>query len=163
MRDNLKHLLELLLVNEIDFVLAGGLACVVHGSTMVTQDLDICLSIDPLQIEKLRKALKDVNARHRMNPNYKPSFQDYPETLESVNNIYLETDLGVLDILSELKPIGSFTEVSSRAISVPLYGYHCKIVSIEDLIQIKKSMKRPKDKEMVIQLEEILRRTKQTS
>jgi hypothetical protein len=43
MRDNLKALLKRLLDHNVDFVLAGGLACVVNGSPLVTQDVDICL------------------------------------------------------------------------------------------------------------------------
>src|SRR3989338_11358185 len=98
MRDNLKALLERLLKHEIDFVLAGGLACVVHGSPVVTYDIDICISIDEEQVGKLRSALKDLSPKHRMNPNFKPSFFDFPSKLEGVNNIYLETELGILDI-----------------------------------------------------------------
>lgn len=158
MRNNLKLLLERLLKHDIDFVLAGGLACVVHGSPLVTQDIDICLSIDPIQVGKLREALKALSPKHRMNPNYKPSFLEYPENLEGFKNFYLETDLGVLDILSELRPVGDFNNVKQRAITISLYGHPCRVVSLEDLIQIKESMPRPKDKETLRYLKEILRR-----
>ncbi len=160
MRDNLKALLERLLKHEVDFVLAGGLACVVHGSPLVTYDLDICVAINEDQVARLRAALKDLSPKHRMNPNFQPSFLDYPEKLEGINNIYLETDLGVLDILSALNPIGNFEEVKKNAITVSLYGKPCKIVSIEDLIRIKETMSRPKDREAVLHLKEILRRVK---
>lgn len=159
MRENLKALLERLLRNEIDFVLAGGLACVVHGSPVVTYDIDICVSIDEEQVGKLRAALKDLSPRHRMNPSFKPSFFDFPSKLEGVNNIYLETELGVLDILSALNPIGAFEEVKKNAITVSLFGYPCKIVSLKDLIRIKETMTRPKDKETLLHLREILRKT----
>jgi hypothetical protein len=155
MRDNLKALLEILLKNDIDFVLVGGLACVVHGSPLVTQDIDICLSIDETQIGKLRSALKDLSPRHRMNPSFKPSFLEYPENLEGVRNIYLETSLGVLDILSELAPIGNFREVKEKSITVVLYGHQCRVVCLEDLIRIKETMKRPKDKETLLHLRQI--------
>lgn len=159
MQSNLKQLLERLLKFEIDFILAGGLASVVHGSPLVTQDIDICITINETQVAKLRQALKDLSPRHRMNPNYKPSFMDYPEKLEGVNNIYLETDLGVLDILSELKPVGNFDRIAKNAITISLYGYPCKIISLEDLIAIKQTMSRPKDKETLLYLREILKKT----
>ena len=47
----------------MDFVLAGGFACVVHGSPLVTQDIDICVAFNDLQIAKLREALKDIEPR----------------------------------------------------------------------------------------------------
>ncbi len=160
MRNNLKQLLEKLLQQEVDFVLAGGFACVVHGSPLITQDIDICLAINEEQIGKLRTALSDLNPRHRMNPSYRPSFMEYPLNLEGVKNIYLETDLGVLDILSVLQPVGGFETVKRNSISIPLYGHICRVVSIEDLIRIKKTMTRPKDKETLLYLEKVLERHK---
>lgn len=52
MRDNLKILLQKLLNHDVDFVLAGGLACTVHGSPLVTQDIDICVAINDTQLSK---------------------------------------------------------------------------------------------------------------
>ncbi len=160
MRDNLRALLKRLLDYEVDFVLAGGLACVVHGSPLVTQDIDICVFFDDLQITKLREALKDLEPKLRMNPNFKPSFLDHPKRSDELKNIYLETNLGVLDMMSELQPIGNFQVVKSRAVTIRLYGHDCKVVSLEDLIRIKESMSRPKDKENLLHLREILRRVK---
>jgi predicted nucleotidyltransferase len=160
MRDNLKTLLKRLLEHEVDFVLAGGFACVVHGSPLVTQDIDICVVFDDVQITKLREALKDIKPRLRMNPNFKPSFLEHPKRSDELKNIYLETDLGILDMLSELQPIGDFQAVKSRAVTIRLYGHDCKVVSLEDLIRIKETMSRPKDKETLLHLREILRRIK---
>ncbi len=160
MRRDLKALLKRLLENEIDFVLVGGFACMVHGSPLVTQDIDICLRIDDVQAGKLRAALKDLSPRHRMNPSFKPSFLDHPVTFAGVNNIYLETDLGVLDAMSELRPIGGFERIKSKAVKIPLYGFECAVISLEDLLAIKESMTRPRDKETVHYLKEILRKTR---
>ncbi len=160
MRDNLKALLKRLLDHDVDFVLAGGLACVVHGSPLVTQDVDVCVFFDDLQIAKLREALKDLDPRFRMNPNFKPSFLDHPKRSNELKNIYLETSLGILDMMSELQPIGDFQAVSRRAVTIRLYGHDCKVVSLEDLISIKEIMSRPKDKEALLHLREILKKIK---
>ncbi len=158
MRDDLKALLKRLLESEVDFVLVGGFACMVHGSPLVTQDIDICLRIDAEQINKLRVALKDLSPRHRMNPSFKPSFLDYPESFDGLKNIYLETDLGILDAMSELRPIGGFERIKSKAVKIPLYGFECPVISLEDILAIKETMTRPKDKETVLYLKEILRK-----
>ncbi len=78
---NLNSLLRILLQHDIEFILIGGYASVLHGSTYVTRDLDICGIISSDQIEKLRIALKDLHPRHRMNPNFKPSFLEEPKEL----------------------------------------------------------------------------------
>lgn len=159
MRDNLKELLQRLLVHDVDFVLAGGLACTVHGSPLVTQDIDICIAINDHEVSKLREALRDLNPHFRMNPNFKPSFFDHPKKANELKNIYLQTDLGILDIMSELHPVGDFSVVKQRAIAINLYGRTCHVVCLEDLIRIKETMTRPKDKETLLHLRAILDKT----
>lgn len=160
MQQNLKALLERLLAHNIDFVLIGGFAAVVHGSTLVTQDLDICAAITETEIEKLRTALKDLHPWHRMNPAVKLPFSEHPSNLCGVNNIYLKTDLGVLDILSKAPPAGDFEELKCRSIEVPLYGHRCRVISIDDLIRVKEAMNRPKDQQAVQELKLIREKLK---
>lgn len=152
---DLSKLLKTLLENDIDFVLIGGFAAVVHGSTLVTQDLDICSAMTIENVEKLRSVLKDLNPIHRMNRKANLSFLDHPKSLEGLNNIYLDTDLGLLDILSATQPAGDFETIKTNAIDIPLYGFNCKVISIDDLIMVKESMKRPKDLQAVIELKKV--------
>lgn len=152
---DLKKLLETLLENKIDFVLIGGFAAVVHGSTLVTQDLDICMAMSDTNLENLRKILKDYDPWHRMNRKARLSFLEHPKTTEGLNNIYLQTDLGILDILSETPPAGDFEAIKKNSIEIPLYGHKCKIISIDDLIKVKEKMNRPKDVQAVMELRKI--------
>jgi hypothetical protein len=160
MKPNLKALLEKLLQSKIDFVLVGGFACTVHGSSLVTEDLDICIAINEEQVKKLRESLKNLSPKHRMNPSFKPSFLTHPEKVDGLKNIYLETNLGILDILGEVQPIGDFKAVKSHAIALSLYGHRCYVIALDDLIKVKESMKRPKDKEAATQLKAIRDRLK---
>jgi len=153
---NLNSLLKILLEHQIDFILIGGYASVLHGSTYVTRDLDICGVISSDQIEKLRVALKDVHPRHRMNPNSKPSFLEEPKNLQGINHIYLETDLGVLDILSTVTGVGNFEILKTNSIEIPLFGSKCRVIGIEDLIKAKTAIGRDKDKLVVQELQKIL-------
>lgn len=153
MEKDLNYLLKSLLDNEVEFILIGGFASVIHGSNHVTQDLDICAVISHDQIEKIRKSLRELSPVHRMNLKANVSFNDRPLADENVQNIYLQTDAGVLDILSSVIGVGDFNELKKNAIQVPLFGKKCLVISIDDLIKCKQSMTRPKDK---IVLEELL-------
>ncbi|NJL23720.1 MAG: nucleotidyltransferase [Calothrix sp. SM1_5_4] len=157
--NNLNNLLKVLLQNEIDFVLIGGFAGVVYGSTQVTRDLDICAMITPAQVEKLRSALKDLHPHHRMNPNFKPSFLTEPKDLANLQNIYLETDLGVLDIISEVTEVGDFEQVKKNSVEIEIFGHKCKVISIDALIKAKEKMGRPKDKIVVAELKALRQRS----
>jgi len=150
---DLKNLLTKLLESDVDFVLIGGFAATVHGSTLVTQDIDICTTITEDQVSNLRHALKDLHPIHRMNPDAQLSFLDHPSKIDGINNIYLKTDLGILDIMSESQPAGKFEEIKSRAVEIQLYSHTCWVISIDDLITIKRSMNRPKDVQTVQELE----------
>ncbi|MCM2281894.1 MAG: nucleotidyltransferase [Bdellovibrionaceae bacterium] len=154
---NLNELLKLLLRNQIDFVLIGGFAGVVHGSSQVTRDLDIAMLLTPEQIENLRQCLKDIHPRHRMNPGFKPSFMDEPKITEGVKNIYLDTDLGILDILTEVTGVGDFERIRSDAVEISIFGFKCRVISPKDLIKAKETIGRDKDKAVVRELRKILK------
>ncbi len=150
--ENLNNLLKTLLESKIDFVLIGGYAAVVHGSSQVTQDVDICAVMTDGQLEELRSTLKNFKPVHRMNPNFQPSLLDVPKPGQKMNNIYLRTDLGILDILETVEPVGDFKRVKEHAIEISLFGHKCKVISLDDLIAVKKSMTRPKDKAVLQEL-----------
>ena len=154
MEKDLNYLLKALLDNDVEFVLIGGFASVVHGSNHVTQDLDICAVLSNAEIEKMRKALKDLHPVHRMNLQAKVPFEKRPAEDEKVQNIYLQTDAGVLDILSSVTGVGDFYELKKNAISISLFGKKCLVISLDDLIKAKTAMTRHKDK---IILEELIK------
>jgi predicted nucleotidyltransferase len=154
---NLGNLLKYLLENKLDFVLIGGFAGVLHGSSSVTKDVDICALLSTEQIDKLRQILRPLNPKHRMTPQ-KLSFMTNPIGNQVLNNLYLDTDLGQLDILTEVKGVGGFEEIATRSVTVEVFGYPCKIMSMDDLIASKKAMGRDKDKIVLRELEIIRKR-----
>lgn len=152
---NLNDLLKILLENNTEFVAIGGFAAVLHGSSQVTKALDICTSITPEQISKFRETLKDLNPKHRMTPK-KLSFLDYPEELSDIKNLYLQTDLGIVDIIGNVIGIGEYEEVAKNAVTIELFGKKCKVISIKDLISSKEKMDREKDKTTIKEMKAVL-------
>lgn len=98
------QLLQRLADSGIDFVIIGGYAAVAHGSSVVTRDLDICAVLTDETVGKLRSILAEWRPRHRMTPQ-RLSFLDFPKA-GPVENLYLETDVGVLDVLSSVLGLG---------------------------------------------------------
>jgi predicted nucleotidyltransferase len=150
----LNNLLELLVKSDIDFVLIGGYAGVVYGSSIVTKDIEICAVLGPDNIKKIRESLKDYKPKHRMTAN-KLSLMDHPSDLNTVKNLYIETELGVLDIISDVSGVGDFEKLKENAIEITIYGHKCKVISIEDLIKTKKALGRPKDLLAVEELQKL--------
>lgn len=105
--ENLTLLLKRLLEHQIDFILVGGYAAVLHGASQVTHDVDICALIDEKGLEKLKIALKDLEPKHRMNPSFQPSLDEYPTPGQTLDNYYLKTKSGVPDFSEMHHPISS--------------------------------------------------------
>ena len=52
----------------VNFVLIGGLASQVHGSTSLTLDVDVCFALDRTNLERLAVVLGDLMALRRDMP-----------------------------------------------------------------------------------------------
>jgi hypothetical protein len=74
----LNRLIERLCDAGVDFVIVGGFAGMLHGSTLVTRDLDVCAVLSAENIARLRAALGDLQPTHRFTPQ-RLSFLDTPE------------------------------------------------------------------------------------
>ncbi len=124
--------------------MVGGFAGVLHGSSLVTNDLDICAVLSPENVERLRRALADLRPMHRIT-HQKLSFLEVPKDDEAILNLYLETDDGILDVLSTIAGVGGYERLKASAIEVPLFGRRCRVIALEDLIRAKEAVGREKD------------------
>jgi predicted nucleotidyltransferase len=140
----LNRLLQRLCEAEIDFVIVGGFAAMLHGSALLTRDLDLCAVLTDENVVKLRDALRDLAPTHRFTPQ-RLSFLDNPDPGVPLKNVYLQTEWGPVDILTSIKGVGDFQRVQAGAIEVELFGSRCKVISIDDLIIAKEALGREKD------------------
>jgi predicted nucleotidyltransferase len=141
---NFSQLLQRLTDAGLEFVLVGGFAAVSHGSFQLTRDVDICAVLTEANVAKLRQALGDWNPRHRMTPQKLP-FLLYPRAGEAVNNLYLQTDMGMVDILTSIKGVGDFQRLNTTAEVLEVDGHTVRVISLADLITAKEAMGREKD------------------
>ncbi len=142
---NLNDLLVLLAKSEVEFIVIGGFAGVLHGSTLVTRDLDVCTVLTPENIEKLRLVFRDFHPKHRMTP-HRLSFLTVPPAGQSLNNLYLETDLGVVDFITSVLGVGDFMQLSKNAETIKIKDQSINVISLSDLIVAKQALGREKDK-----------------
>jgi len=141
---SLNDLLGRLAESGIEFVIVGGYAGTLHGSALVTRDLDICAVLTPENVGRLRKALADLNPVHRMTPQ-RLSFMSVPAQGEPVQNLYLDTDWGTIDIISSVLGLGDFSRVNDPAETIAIKGRPIRLLSLEDLIESKLALGREKD------------------
>lgn len=151
---DLNRLLQRLCDAKIDFVIVGGFAAILHGSPLMTRDLDICAVLTEETIEKLREALRDLDPVHRFTPQ-KLSFLTSPPRGEKLQNLYLETEWGPVDVLTSILGIGDFDAVRTNAVEFDLFDRKCRVISLDDLIKAKETISREKDKNNITVLRAI--------
>jgi len=154
-----QKLLAALADHDVSFVLVGGLAAAAHGSSILTEDVDVCTSFDAGNMGRLLSALNGFGPRHRLVGRTK-QLSEGPEELARLKNLYLSTDVGYIDFLSEIAGVGGFEAVMRASVQMTIFGKKIRVLGLDALIASKKAMGRPKDAETVIQLETILQKTK---
>ena len=155
------ELLKALARERVEFVVVGGVAANLYGSSYATRDLDI---VAPLTVENCGRLMA---ALHSHSPRFyqahgKPLVVRPPQELAHFKNLYLLTDIGIVDVLGSLPPVGSYETVASRAVPIAIFGVDCRIVSLDDLIDVKHHVGRPKDKAVEVELRAIRERLKAT-
>lgn len=141
---DLRILIETLSDHNVDFVLIGGVALVVHGSGRTTEDLDICYDRSEANLKRLADALGGLHPTLRGAPAELP-FRLDARTLRSGLNFTLSTDAGDLDLLGEVAGVGGFAELAPDAQVVELFGRPVRVAGLDDLEAAKRAAGRIKD------------------
>jgi hypothetical protein len=149
-----QHLILLARYN-VELVIIGGVAAVLHGSAHITKDLDICYARNEANLKRLAEALQSVHARLRGVPADWPFRMDW-QTLRHGLNFTFETDLGPLDVLGEVAGVGDYQQARENAIIYDLFGHQFAILSLEKLIAAKRAAGRAKDLLVLPELEALL-------
>ena len=152
---NLSELVRRLISSNVEFVLVGGFAAVAHGVTLVTRDVDICCRFSGANLMRVQDAFVDLHPVHRSRPDL--ALQLTHEQCASLRNLYLKTDLGVVDCLGEVLGVGNFETVLKESVEVELPYGKCRILDIDALIRAKEAMNRDHDIITVKYLKEIKR------
>lgn len=158
--EQLTEILKRLIDAKVEFSVIGGQASRHYGVTLVTEDLDICARFTPENLRRVEAAVKDLHPRHRLTANKLP-LELTDELCRSLKNIYLTTDLGILDCLSQVAGVGDFDAVLQQSLLKEFPIGRCYILKIDALIQAKQAVGRPHDLISVAQLKAIKEKTEQ--
>lgn len=155
-------LIRVLSQENVDFVLVGGVAAVVHGASHVRQVMGICYSRAGSNLEKLCQALTPFAPRLRDAPRNHPFVLNGP-TLMTGSHFALITSAGALDLLAEVSGLGDYSRVNRYAESLKIEGAPCRVLSLEGLILSKKASQRTRDRLLLPELEALLAMRKKQS
>jgi hypothetical protein len=140
----LSRLLRRLVQADVDFVVVGGVAVVVHGSPRFTKDLDICYATDQANLDRLGSVLVDLGARLRGVEEDLPFVSD-SRTLAQAQMLTLTTPDGDIDLLADPEGSPGYATLRRNSSRIDLDGVTVRIASIDDMIAMKRAVGRPQD------------------
>lgn len=147
-----KRLIEVLSDSQVEFIVIGGVAATVRGSARSTIDLDVVYRRTDENLTRLTDSLRPHDPYLRGAPPGLPFVWD-PVTLRRGLNFTLDTDLGALDLLGEVTGGGSYDALLPLSNTIELFGRPCHVVTLDQLIVLKRAAGRPKDLEVIAELE----------
>jgi predicted nucleotidyltransferase len=76
-------------------------------------------------------------------------------TIKAGFNFTLVTTQGDVDFLGEVAGVGTYDQVLAQSVETAIFGLKLRVLSVEGLIAAKKAANRPKDRNHVLELEEL--------
>jgi hypothetical protein len=137
-----KALLQHLSAAGVRCIVIGGAAAVLHGSSMLTKDLDIVPDRSAENLDRLEAVLRELGAlirdpaRRRIEP---PRW-----ALEGERPVLMQTSLGPLDALGTLNDGRGYEDLVDRSLPIPGYP-GIRFLDLPTLIEVKLAAGRPKD------------------
>jgi len=139
-------ILRVLVDHDVRFIVIGGIAAALHGSTSLTADLDVLYDRERPNIARLASALAELGATRRDVARPLPAALDERALLNGTNFL-LSTRAGDLDCIGET-PSGRFTYAQLAPTSdrfAIARGLSVSVASLDELIRMKRATGRAKD------------------
>ena len=142
-RARFAEILRLLAANDVEFVVVGMTAGILHGAPVTTIDLDVVHRRTPENVARLLRVLGELDAFYRHDPR-----QLRPEEshLSGPGHQLLVTRYGDLDCLGTIDAGRGYEELLPLTVEMRLSdGSAIRVLSLPALIEAKERAGRAKD------------------
>src|SRR5262245_27580710 len=141
---------------EIEFVLVGGVAAVLHGAPIQTYDVDVVHSRAPANIDRLLRFLQEVEAVFRIQPERR--LRPNKSHLAGERHLNLVTRYGPIDVLCTIGDHLGFDDLLPHSEVMRVSeGLNVRVLNLDKLIAIKEQLGSPKDLAVLPILRQTLR------
>ena len=148
-------LLQALSRSEVQFIVVGGVAGIIHGAARQTLDVDVVYDRSDENLKRLVAAIAPSKPYLRDAPPGLP-FKWDEATLKAGLNFTLTTENGESDLLGEIPGGGRYEDLIGDTIHVRAFGVDITCLDLKTLIRVKRAAGRPKDFDAIAELEAIL-------
>jgi hypothetical protein len=126
----------------VDVIVVGMTAAVIQGVPASTWDLDVVHRRTPENVERLLLVLADVDAVARADPR---RLRPNATHLAGPGHVLMETRFGDFDCLGAIDGGRNYEDLLEASIAVDFEGRALRMLSLSEILAIKKRAGRPKD------------------
>jgi predicted nucleotidyltransferase len=141
-------------LQDVEFILVGGVAAAVQGAPILTQDVDILYRLESSNLVRLEKALDALGAVARGDPR---RLRFNLSHLQSKGHKLAMTSAGPLDVLGSINDGLTFEDLIDCAEVMSFDGIPIHVLQLAKLVELKRRLGRPKDLAVLPVLEATLR------
>jgi hypothetical protein len=142
--------------NKVDYMIVGGIALNLLGGMRTTSDLDVVLALTDSNLKKVVTILKKLKYRVKIpvDPMGIADEEQRNDWIKNKNmkamNFYKTSGPGEVDII--ISTPASYQQMKKNKVYVKVGALNLPVISIDDLIKMKKKAARPIDKSDIIEL-----------
>jgi hypothetical protein len=153
-----REVLDALHENQVECIIIGGVALILHGSTRVTLDIDILYNRSRENIQRLVDALMPFGPKLRLARNEKPIDSPFDaNTIWNGANFTLWTSDFDIDLLATTEDLPSYEAVLPDSEVIETNGGRTfRILSLDALLRIKRRLNRLKDQLALPEIEALI-------
>jgi hypothetical protein len=143
----------------VRFVLIGALAARMHGFPRMTADVDITPAKDDDNLQRLARALSELEARiYTEQIPEGLAFDCSPQMLARADMWNLITSAGRLDVAFQPSGTTGYDDLARHAVHFMIYGDELLAARLEDIVRSKEAAGRLQDRQDVEVMKEMLKR-----
>jgi hypothetical protein len=137
------EILRLLAANDVEFVVVGMTAGILHGAPVTTIDLDVVHRRSPENVARLLRVLSDLDAVYRHDPR---RLRPQASHLTGPGHQLLTTRCGDLDCLGTIAQDRGYEQLIPCSVEMRLGdGSAVRVLTLPALIEAKERAGRAKD------------------
>ncbi len=148
------EVLRVLSRNGVQFILVGGVAAILQGSPLTTEDVDIVYLASEQNNFCLAKALGELEARY-----FDPAgrqIEPNASRLASMRVHLLNTNCGRVDVLRTVGKDLTYVDLIGRSRELEVAELRVRVLDLETIIETKEYADRPKDRYQLLFLRQLL-------
>ncbi len=132
--------------HRVEYVVVGGYAAQLHGSSHLTTDIDLTPHRSTTNLQRLAHALGDLGAGIRVDDLQQGlPFNTSAEALAGMKTLNLRTPYGDIDLAFEPDGTGGYPDLIQSAADHTIGAVHVHVAALADIIRSKTAAGRPKD------------------